>query len=113
MVYNIPDFLEEQFTNMSDEDISVAITKALLKADSVVDRVCLDMRLEQKLNFGKILNRLVELENKMQSGVVVSSGGGMSSSSISSTVEVKEEKYVSMNLEDDDEDDMDFGDFIM
>ena len=113
----IPDFLEDKFTGMTEEDICAYITKALARDSTITDRLCLDMRIDQLDNFSKILNSLEEIKSNMVNGVVLAAGSHseIAASSASISQEIQEEKYVALELgdNDDDNDAIDFAQFIM
>lgn len=119
VVYKIPDFLLDRFTNMDEKDICEIITKALARDSNVTDRLCLDIRIDQNVYFQQVLGKLNDLQNIMSSGVVVSAGtpltgsGGTAPASISCDVQEKEEKYVALEDSDGDDEDGDWDAFIM
>lgn len=119
VVYEIPDFLEDKFTNMEEKDICDYITKALAKDSSITDRLCLDLRIDQTMYFQQVLNSLQDIKSSLATGAVISAGSLVSSQSASSSgsevkTAIKEEKYVAFDVDDSDSDidEFGFGDFI-
>lgn len=107
VTFNIPDFLEDKFINMSDEVIERHLIKLLVKDDNVLDKLCLDIRLAQQKQFIEVMESMNEIKDKLASGAIVSgsNSSGTFKSSAKKPAEIKVEQYVSVDFDDDDDDD--------